>query len=335
VNLTERAKDAVRAVSNIHRQGALPNIFLFATARGGSTWLMEILASQPGMKYYDEPFNIRRKNVIRTGLFPTWDTLMPDSGDPARIVDYLTKLEEGAFAFMNPPPFRPHHRLMTNRIVFKIHELEHLMGHIARARHGQIVYLLRHPIPTSMSRAVLPRLELFLTSTFYAGVIGDRHRLEEIQRLGRTGSKLVQGVVSWCYENVVPLRMPDFDGLVVTYEELVLNPMRSCDLLLNYCNFEDRASMVRAFGEPSTNINMSSAETQAVMSQSDERQRRLYLVGKWKTKVTSEDTAAVSHVMKLFGLDVYTGEALLAHPRYLQFDETATLVDDSQGATVR
>jgi hypothetical protein len=286
---------------------------------------MEILASQPGMKFYDEPFNIRRKNVSRTALFPTWDVLMPDTGDPARIVDYLTKLEAGAFAFMNPTPFRPHHRLMTNRIVFKIHELEHLMGHVARACNGQIVYLLRHPIPTSLSRNVLPRLELFLKSRFYAEFIGDVSRLREIERLARTGSKLVQGAVSWCYENLVPLKRPDFDGLVVTYEELVLNPVQSCDLLLNRLQFEDRASMLRAFGEPSTNINMSSAETRAMMAEADERLRRSYLVGKWKTKVTAEDVAGVSHVMDLFELDVYSGEALLADRRYLHFADTADI----------
>ena len=146
----------MRAASNIHVQGSEPNIFLFATARGGSTWVMEIIASQPGMKHYDEPLNVRRDNVAHTGLFPNWPSIMPETGDPERVIRYLNALATGEYRFMNPAPFRPHHRWFTHRIVFKIHELEHLIGRIALECHGQVVYLLRHPIPTTQSRRVLP-----------------------------------------------------------------------------------------------------------------------------------------------------------------------------------
>ena len=162
-------KYVVRTFANKHRQGRMKNIFLFATARGGSTWLMEILASQPGMKDHDEPFNIRRANVARAGAFTTWASVMPDTGDPDRIVDYLNDIASGRYAFMNPAPFRPHYRFFTDRIVFKIHELEHMMGTVAERCNGQIVYLLRHPIPTSQSRYQFPRLELFLSSDYYLG----------------------------------------------------------------------------------------------------------------------------------------------------------------------
>jgi hypothetical protein len=61
IGLTRRLQLLVKALTNVHRQGPLPNVFLFATPRSGSTWLMEIIASQPGFKYYDEPLNPRRE----------------------------------------------------------------------------------------------------------------------------------------------------------------------------------------------------------------------------------------------------------------------------------
>lgn len=332
MSISDRAKYALKAVSNVHSQGPKPNIFLFATARGGSTWVMEILASQPGMKYYDEPFNIRRDNVQRTGLFPDWESLMPDTGDPDRAIAFLNGLVAGEYPHMNPPPFRPQHRLMTDRVVFKIHEMEHLIGRIARECHGQVVYLLRHPIPTTLSRAVLPRLELFLASPYYADVIGDGRRLAEIRRIGRDGTTLQIGAVSWCFENLVPLRRPDFEGLFVTYEELVLNPERSCDLFLDRLQFTDRESMLAAFTRAAANISMSGRDTATVISQADRRTRNEYLLTRWTGKVTAEDRAGVSEVMELFGLDAYSGGRVLPHARYLHFTETAELIGESVSA---
>lgn len=332
MGLNDSAKYALKAISNFHRQGPLPNVFLFATARGGSTWVMEILASQPGMKFYDEPLNIRRENVARTGLFPDWESLMPDTGDADRIVRYLKGLGDGEYPFMNPPPFRQQHRLRTNRIVFKIHEVEHLMGRIARECNGQILLLLRHPIPTTLSRTVFPRLHLFLASRYYDELIGDGQRLREIHRIGTTGSKLQKGTVSWCYNNLIPLRHADFDALVVTYEELVLNPTRSCDLILDTMRFTDRAAMLAAFGKAAVNIGMSGPDTAKVISEADQRTRNEYLVSRWQSKVTPQDRSDVTEIMELFGIDAYSGDRLLSHSRYLHFPETRELVAEASVA---
>jgi hypothetical protein len=227
---------------------------------------------------------------------------------------------------MNPPPFRPHHRLLTDRIVFKIHEMEHLIGRIARECNGQVVYLLRHPISTTLSRAVFPRLDLFLASKYYADVIGDGPRLRDIRRLGAEGTRLQKGVVSWCFENVIPLQRRDFEGLFVTYEELLLNPSRSCDLFLKALQFDDRDKMMQAFSTPAANISMSSPETLQQMAKQDPLERAASLISRWQGKVTPEDRAAVTEIMELFGLNVYTGADVLPHKSYLHFDDTATLL---------
>jgi hypothetical protein len=322
VKIPASLKYALKAVSNVHRQGPDPNIFLFATARGGSTWVMEILASQPGIKYYDEPFNIRRDNVQRTGLFPTWETLMPDTGDPERITGFLEALAAGRHPAMNPPPFRRNHRWRTSRIVFKIHEAEHLMGTIAQRCNGTIVYLLRHPIPTTQSRRVFPRLELFAASPFYERLFDDPARVREIRAVAAGGTHLQRGIVSWAYENLIPLTRPDFDGLVVSYEELLLNPERSCDLLLQRLNLPDRAAMLNAFDMPAANITMSNADTLTLMNDEDHRRRRAQLVLKWKGRVSAADEAEVTRILDLFGLDVYDGTRALPSRRYLHFDDT-------------
>ena len=52
-------------LSNIHVQGDLPNIFVFATPRSGSTFLLEFLHAQPEMKTYNEPLSVRKAAMRR------------------------------------------------------------------------------------------------------------------------------------------------------------------------------------------------------------------------------------------------------------------------------
>jgi hypothetical protein len=333
VNLPLGLKHAIRAVANVHRQGVQPNIFLFATARGGSTWLMEILASQPGMKYYDEPLNLRRPNVASVGLFRDWDELMPGTGDDGKIIGFLQELGRGKHGALNPAPFRPYHRLRTDRIVFKMHELEHMMGEVAKACNGVILFLLRHPIPTSQSRKVFPRLHLYPRSPYYDRLISDPSRRREIAALAESGTHLQRGVVAWCYQNLVPLTNPDFGGLTVTYEELVLNPVKARDLLCDRFNFTDREGMLNAFERPSSNIQMSNSRTLEMMNDADARARRVKLVTKWKGTITPDEERQVSHIMDVFGLDVYGGTSPLAAARYLHFPDTASLLGTPAAAT--
>ena len=278
------------------------------------------------MKYYDEPLNLRRPNVASVGVFQDWDAFMPGTGDPARVIRFLQELGTGKYGALNPAPFRPYHRLFTERIVFKMHELEHMMGEVARACSAVILFLLRHPVPTSQSRKVFPRLHLYPVSPYYDQLIDDPSRRREIAGLAESGTHLQRGVVAWCYQNLVPLKKPDFDGLVVTYEELVLNPVKSRDLLCDRYAFPDRDGMLLAFERPSSNIEMSNSRTLEMMNDADARARRVKLVTKWKGTITPDEERQVSHIMDLFDLDVYDGTSPLAAARYLHFADTPSLL---------
>jgi hypothetical protein len=179
---------------------------------------------------------------------------------------------------------------------------------------------------------VFPRLHLYPGSPYYDALIADPARRREIAGLAESGTHLQKGVVAWCYQNLVPLTRPDFDGLVVTYEELVLNPVKSRDLLCDRFQFPDRDGMLRAFERPSSNIAMSNTQTLEMMHDADARARRVKLVTKWEGKITPEERQQVSHIMDLFGLDVYTGASAIAAPRFLHFADTPSLLADPPAA---
>ncbi len=324
--LSRRFRHLAKACSNIHRQGTLPDIFLFATPRSGSTWLMEVIASQPGFKYYDEPLSPRRENVRYGGIISDYSCLMPESGNSDRIIEFLKGLQSGRHGYMNPPPFRRNHRFLTNRIVFKIHEIEHLMRRVATECNSQLIYLLRHPIATSLSRTVQPRLELFLRSEHYANLLGTSKLRREIHEVATKGSPLQRAIVSWCFENLDVLRRADDDCLIVTYEELVLNPAKSCDLLATHFDLPDLGALQSAYERPAVNIQMSRADTIAAMNRQDPGVRRNELVSKWHARVSPAQYEQAGQVTAMFGIDAYDVRKSLASPRYLHFQDTPSLL---------
>lgn len=328
--LQQHLKLAVKAVSNIHRPGGKRDIFLFATPRGGSTWLMEIIASQPGIKFFDEPLSPRRGNVAYSGLFPDYAALMPETDDTDVIIRFLQDLQAGRRGYMNPTPFQRNYRVLTHRALFKIHEVEHLMHQIEQRCNASIVYLLRHPIATSISRHTLPRLDLFLRSPYYGELLGTTAVLADVRMLASNGSPLQKAVVSWCYENLIALSQPGKNWLFVTYEELVLNPAKSCELLLSRLDLPDRQAMMGTFERPAANITMSHAQTLEAMRSPDALKRRHMLVTKWMNQVSEQEIADASQVLTTFGIDAYSVYTALAAPRYLHFDDTVSLLSAQQ-----
>ena len=57
-------KELLWYLTCVHQQGPEPNILLFATRRGGSTFLMELIAANRGIRSIDQPFEM-------TAAFPT------------------------------------------------------------------------------------------------------------------------------------------------------------------------------------------------------------------------------------------------------------------------
>jgi hypothetical protein len=317
----------LKSISNIHREGAKKDIFLFATPRGGSTWLMEIIASQSGMKYFDEPVNIRRRNVKKTAIFNNWEDIMPDKHRDKDIIKYLKDIKQNKYRFMNPPPFRKNHRFFTDRLVFKIHELEHMINYVRDECDAYILYLLRHPIPTTLSRAVFPRLEYFLKSNYYREKYLTNGQYLEINKICEKGGHFEKGVVSWCFENLAPLNTPDNKNwLFISYEELLLNSDKTCRTMAEKLQLDEPLKMIKALNKPSTNIAMSKKDTLSILQDSNEQRRKEKLVTKWKNKITENEEKAAFHILEIFGMETYKFNSYIPDKRYLHHMDTMSKI---------
>lgn len=320
--LARRLRLLVKACSSLHRPGQLPDIFLFATPRSGSTWLMEIIASQPGFKYFDEPLNPRRENVRFGNIFRDFTCLMPDAGNDDRIIDYLRGLQAGRHRYMNPAPFRRNHRFFTSRTVFKIHEIEHLMDRVVLECRGLVVYLIRHPIANSISRTVQPRLDLFVRSEHFRQLVGDPERIRFAEELVTRGTPFQRAILSWCYENLHALTKPNPGLLVLTYEELVLNPGRCSNLLATRLQLPERDLLCTAFERPAANIGMSQTDTMTALANPDVERKRVRLVTKWRDGIAEVEYAQTQEILHVFDIKAYDPRQPVAAPGLLHFADT-------------
>ena len=303
---------ALRSICNRHRPGTLPNVFVFTTPRSGSTWLMELIQTQPRFKQCSEPLNLRVDGVARRLGISDWEALYQDANWP-RVRAYFRGLCDGLIRFLNPSPFSEYYRPFTSRVVAKIlHGGESRMVELAEACNARIVLLLRHPIPVSLSREVTPRLEAFLTSDY-------RHHFseDEIQfawEVVREGSDLEKGVLDWCLQNAVPLRNVREDWVVLSYEELVLAPEPVLSLLAERLQLEDLGLIESSLLKPSATVRKSDAVTADFLKGPRAGDASWWLVTKWREKVGEEEEKTAMRILERFGLEQYRFGDVLPRP---------------------
>jgi hypothetical protein len=303
------ASEWVRSISNVHRPDGRPDVCLFTTPRSGSTWLMELLASQPGFKPVSEPFDLRNASIRRHLGISDWVTLYNVDSEPL-VRRYMDGLRSGRLRFLNPRPSLRRPRPLTRRIVFKIlHFGEDRIGWFRDAFGARVVLLLRHPIPVSLSRREYPRLEAFMQSDYR------RHftsaQLAFARRVADSGSKLERGVLDWCFQNAPPLRQAQPDWIVLSYEQLLLEPQPLVERLARELDLTDAATMLARLHRPSRTTGKSDRRTAQVLAQPESAERTAWLLERWRSQVGQDDEKRAMEILERFEIDVYeAGEPL-------------------------
>jgi hypothetical protein len=294
----------MRAALNVHRPGGEPDVLLFSTPRGGSTWLFELIGTQPGFKSCDEPLNLRNSNVSRTLGIDDWRDLYHESREPS-ICLYFQRLHEGKLSHMNRNLWEANHRAFTHRMVYKVlHGAEYMAPVLAESVGARVVVLLRHPIPVALSRGALPRLDAILQSS--ASEQYDVDVVREMARITAKGTPLERGVLSWCLQTAPLLNAARRDWALVTYEQLVVDASPVIQHLAEVLALPDPDTMLARVNRASASIRgMSTPATHEALSQPASQNRSLWLVEKWREKVTVEEERAAMTVLEIFDIDAY------------------------------
>ena len=299
---SDTVQDVKDQLFNIHLPARnRSDVIILSTPRSGSTWLAEIINTQPGFKYCGEPLNLRNPRVRDRLSIKEWGHLYKPSARH-QISDYLNAISSGSMKFKNATPFSSdHYRFLTSRVVFKIlHGAEHFVSHLHDKVCDQIIFLTRHPVPTTLSRNVYPRLPTLLNSAFRKHY--DRDQIRKAKRICQTGTPFEKGILSWCLQNALILKNPERVTLV-TYEQLVLSPDPIFERFESALDLPLRNRMEQRLDIPSGSTSKSNPETQEAIV--NERQSRKWLVEKWKNDVSKQQKEQAKSILDLFRIELY------------------------------
>lgn len=322
----ELYKGFVTTFLNFHRQAEAADIVILSSPRSGSTWLMELVATQPGIKAIDEPLN---KNLLDYHcLLPIetrWNYLDLAAEEKKILTEYfLTDQEIRRFGPLKA--FHKNYHFFTDRRVIKVIRANALIDWFARDLNLDVIYLLRHPIAQSLScarRSHHSQIADYLNHPGFAQNYISESLRSYLRNLIERGDRLEQYVAEWCLDNVVPIQkseQDDRDCLVVTYEELVLNPIETIDLLCKKLNLRAREKMVSRVAVPSKVTDSSTEQTLEKIRQGDRR----HLVTKWRKKISPSVEMDLFSILDRFEIDVYSRGNSLANSKWLHFPTTTS-----------
>jgi hypothetical protein len=282
------------------------DIAIFSTRRSGSTWLLELLSREPGTRYVSQPFDTLLNYHPHGSMLPTprlGHFVCPDIETQERILRYFEKLRRRQLLV------RPQWRIwdqgfsfVSDRCIYKLFYVKDLIDVLSRRFDLRIVYLIRHPIPTSLSnlkKGWPSPASAYLGSAAFKSHHLSNGELTLCKRVMREGTSLEKHVLGWCLENTVPLTlMHERDWLVLRYEDMVLNPANTAEALVGYLDLESKDTLLGGWNYPSRSA--SSELREAVR-----RCRATRVVTRWRSEIESESFRYLDQVIEALGRGSY------------------------------
>lgn len=309
-SLKNTLRPSLARFATAHTPGPLSDVTIVSSPRSGSTWLMEVIATQPGMKYINEPDHkdlLERYHALRIAPRWLWLSLAPhERQDLAHYL--LDDRRSGLFGPANP--LAPSHSWRTSRRVLKLIRMTALVEWIDSLGFAT-VYLLRHPIPQAQS--CMKRKHRILLDAFLADVHFLQYLNSDIityvRRISSDGDPMLQYVTQWCLENIVALGSPlaGQGFALTTHELLVTDPAKELQRLAKVLSLAHVDLLLARVSEPSRTTDSSSAATLKSI-RAGESSRLLDL---WRRDLSPEEERRLLEPLQVFGINLYTcGEVL-------------------------
>lgn len=293
-----------------HEQGEDPNILLFATRRGGSTFAMELIGANRGIRTLNHPFE-----TLSPQLTPAQAAEIPrfyqgqisslDDNEAERL-DNLVHALFGGRVVINAPNrvWQRDVDRVSDRLVFKITDAKPVIGWFSDRFDARIVYLTRHPIPQSLScirNNWTLTVDAHLRDPRFVDANLDARALAFAHDTMTTGTALQQFIVNWALENVAPIRqLPDHpDWLHVRYEDCVVRPDATLEMLADRLHLTDVERMHQVLNRPSRSSRMSTESTTNQIAAG----RGADVVRSWRGSIERDDERWCNAALETFGID--------------------------------
>ena len=223
-----------------------------------------------------------------------------------KIIEKLKSQINGDFSsgYMNPSPFNKYYNFFTDRIVFKIHFAgEDTVNVFQDELNGRIIYLLRHPIPVSLSRKVLPKLKTYIESNFRRNL--SDYEIKYAEKLIDEGNYFKCAILDWCIQNKVIMQQIKKNWIVVTYEQLVLDPLPIIDKLMIDLLLENKDRMIKILSMPSKTVYRKDRKIKHQIMKNKIYSNKISLLEKWKGEINDDKEKELMNILNHFEIDCY------------------------------
>ena len=316
-NFRSRLSRMLAPFSNIHRQGDLPDIFIFSAPRTGSTFLMEVLAAQPGMKSVNEPFNMNYPHTHRELGANNWRdaVLLPNRREVYG--KYVDRLRGGRVNDFKSPFWGEYGRFYTTRHTFKIlHAGEDMIEWFEERFNGLIVLLIRHPVPTVLSHHHHPRADYFLQQPEMRAKFAPRH-LAFAERILESDNQYDRGVMDWCLQYYPAfIKGVNPRWTVISYEDLSVEAEGAVRFLEQRLQLIPVKNLSKLIGTPSGSTVQSDASTVAFFNSGKAASERRFLIEKWRKNLAPGVEKRTFEILEGMGLDIYSEGNLFPAEKY-------------------
>ena len=292
------------------RKGFRPEdaLLICGEPRGGTTWLMELLATRPGAAVVWEPLHPQR-GVLPRALRLGWRPFIPDTVHDEQALHELRSILSGRKVdpwtmYVTPAArYRAADHLLV-KCCYASALLPWLTAHIAFGH--KPIHLLRHPVATALSQ-----VRLFKMS-------GPLHTIEEpddrYDTLMRSATPYLRSLTThlqfmtahWCMANQRTLAHParHRHWCTVFYEDLLLHPERELARITQETGITLPAEALQQVRKGSLTVRGNDLEADPAAQ-----------LAKWMHLVPADERAQLQAVLDHFGVTVYhTASALPVRP---------------------
>ena len=281
------------------------SLIITGDPRGGTTWLMELLARSPGLAINWEPLHHDRGVVPASARWGRRPSIPEDDTDPARVEAMREILTHARSTPWTTRYLSEAQAASAQRVLTKFVRANLLLPWItARFELAyRPILLLRHPVPT-----VLSQMKAFPHDDHHAArwtapdqLFNDAFKAEE-GYLNTLPPGLVRHVGVWCIRNLCTLRHARHgkSWMVMHYENLVMDPARHLQQIAREWQLDEAAMMAGGLRQRSTTD-----------FGNDLRSDPAEQVGKWLRRMEPGTLADVQAVLDHYGIGFYTANAAM------------------------
>lgn len=269
-------------------------LIISGSPRSGTTWLGELLSTIPNSIMLFEPLHLKRNPRSKEYGFKWRTYISPESKN---------RMEKLFFEEL----FKCKHLnswITREAPVHKLFNVEYLIFKFVRANLllnwlknnfpiKKPILIIRHPCAVVSSQLRLKQFsklkDLYVSDKFYEDF---PTLLNTLKNYG-TYEELLSA--RWCQENYAPLATNKSSFLLITYENLLINPREEIKKIFNAWDIEIPDIIYEKFSDSSStthrNIN---------------HQNKTEVLGTWRKVLKDDQRKNILKVVRDFGMDFYT-----------------------------